>query len=346
MQKFTILIIEDEKNIQTFMRKILTKHNYRVLCADNGTQGLNLIRSQCPDVILLDLGLPDMNGNHIITDVRAWSSTPIIVISARSAEKEKVLALDLGADDYITKPFGTSELLARIRTSLRHSNRLQTDSTLYIRPYVHGKMLLDFSKRLLTIDGNEIHLTGKARQLLTLVPEDLKKPELTADWEMKLSRIAKGQMKRDTFMKEIDVYTREIVQEIKADDGVFRHDNLTNHKCPVCGKRMLAVNGKQAKMLVCQDRECGYKETVSRTTNARCPKCHKRMEMYVKGKEETFICTCGYKEKLSAFQARREKEGAGVNKRDVQKYMRQQQKEAKEPVNNAFAQALAGLKLE
>ena len=106
------------------------------------------------------------------------------------------------------------------------------------------------------------------------------------------------------------------------------------------------MNGKNAKMLVCQDRECGYRETVSRTTNARCPKCHKRMEMYVKGKEETFICACGYKEKLSAFQARREKEGAGVNKRDVQKYMRQQQKEAKEPVNNAFAQALAGFKLD
>lgn len=159
MQKFTTLIIEDEKNIQTFMKKILTKHNYRVLSADTGTQGLNLIRSQCPDVILLDLGLPDMNGNQIITDVRTWSSTPIIVISARSAEREKVQALDLGADDYITKPFGTSELLARIRTSLRHSNRLQTDNTLYIRPYVHEKMILDFSKRLLTIDGNEIHLT-------------------------------------------------------------------------------------------------------------------------------------------------------------------------------------------
>ena len=111
-------------------------------------------------------------------------------------------------------------------------------------------------------------------------------------------------------------------------------------------KKLLAVNGKNSKMLVCQDRECGYRETISRTTNARCPKCHKRMEMYVKGKEETFICACGYKEKLSAFQARRAKEGAGVNKRDVQKYMRQQQKEAKEPVNNAFAQALAGLKLE
>ena len=96
---------------------------------------------------------------------------------------------------------------------------------------------------------------------------------------------------------------------------------------------------------VCQDRECGYRETISRTTNARCPKCHKRMEMYVKGKEETFVCQCGYKEKLSAFQARRQKEGAGVGKRDVQNYLRKQQKEANEPVNNTFAQALSGIKL-
>ena len=150
----------------------------------------------------------------------------------------------------------------------------------------------------------------------------------------------------DFILKEIRNYTCDIVDEIKTGQGTFRHDNLTNKICPNCGKKLLAVNGKNAKMLVCQDRECGYKETVSRTTNARCPKCHKRMEMYVKGKEETFICACGYKEKLSAFQARREKEGAGVNKRDVRKYMRQQQKEAKEPVNNAFAQALAGLKLD
>ena len=203
-----------------------------------------------------------------------------------------------------------------------------------------------FHSFLMEKQGNEIHLTGKARQLLTLVPEDLKKPELTADWEMKLSRIAKGQMKRDTFMKEIDVYTREIVQEIKADDGVFRHDNLTNHKCPVCGKRMLAVNGKQAKMLVCQDRECGHREVISRVTNARCPNCHKKMEMYEKGGEKTFICKCGYKEKLSAFQARREKEGAGVSKKDVQRYLNKQKKEAQEPVNNAFAQALAGIKID
>ena len=194
--------------------------------------------------------------------------------------------------------------------------------------------------------GNEIYLTSKAKQLLELVPEDLKKPELTADWEKKLSDISKGKLKQKVFLDGIREYTKEIVVEIKTGTGTFRHDNLTNKICPNCGKRMLAVNGKNSKLLVCQDRECGYRETISRTTNARCPKCHKRMEMLVKGKEETFVCACGYKEKLSSFQARRAKEGAGVNKRDVQKYLKKQQKEAAEPVNNAFAQALAGIKLD
>ena len=193
--------------------------------------------------------------------------------------------------------------------------------------------------------GNEIHITSKAKQLLELVPEDLKKPELTADWEMKLSQIAKGRIRQGDFLHQIRDYTCEIVDEIKTGEGTFRHDNLTNKVCPQCGKKLLAVNGKNSKMLVCQDRECSYRETISRTTNARCPKCHKRMEMYVKGKEETFVCQCGYKEKLSAFQARRQKEGAGVGKRDVQNYLRRQQKEANEPVNNAFAQALSGIKL-
>ena len=193
--------------------------------------------------------------------------------------------------------------------------------------------------------GNEIHITSKAKQLLELVPEDLKKPELTADWEMKLSQIAKGRIRQGDFLHQIRDYTCEIVDEIKNGEGTFRHDNLTNKVCPQCGKKLLAVNGKNSKMLVCQDRECGYRETISRTTNVRCPKCHKRMEMYVKGKEEMFVCQCGYKEKLSAFQARRQKEGAGVGKRDVQNYLRRQQKEANEPVNNAFAQALSGIKL-
>ena len=203
-----------------------------------------------------------------------------------------------------------------------------------------------FNSFMMEKRGNEIYITSKAKQLLELVPEDLKKPELTADWEMKLIDIASGKLRQDKFLTGIREYVCEIVDEIKAGQGTFRHDNMTNKKCPNCGKHLLAVNGKNAKMLVCEDRECGYRETVSRTTNARCPKCHKRMEMLLKGKEETFVCRCGYKEKLSSFQARRAKEGAGVNKRDVQRYLKKQQKEANESMNNAFAQALSGIKLD
>ncbi|WP_104802442.1 DNA topoisomerase III [Blautia marasmi] len=202
-----------------------------------------------------------------------------------------------------------------------------------------------FNTFLMEKRGKDIYITSKAKQLLELVPEDLRKPELTADWEMKLSKIADGRLKKEAFLSDIKDYTQDIIQEIKTGDGTFRHDNLTNTKCPVCGKRMLSVNGKNSKLLVCQDLECGHRETISRTSNARCPKCHKRMELYVKGKEETFICPCGYKEKLSSFQSRREKEGAGVSKKDVQKYLSKQKKEAAEPLNNAFADAFAKLKL-
>ena len=202
-----------------------------------------------------------------------------------------------------------------------------------------------FRSFLLEKKGNEIYLTSKARQLLKLVPADLKKPELTASWEMQLNEIAKGKKRRDTFMKEIRSYTVELIDEIKTEEGTFRHDNLTNKKCPNCGKRLLAVNGKNAKLLVCQDRECGYRETVSRTTNARCPVCHKRMEMIGKGEEATFVCSCGHKERMTKFQERRKKEGGGVTKRDVAAYMNKQKKEAAEPVTNAFAAALKGIKL-
>ncbi|WP_044297029.1 DNA topoisomerase 3 [Robinsoniella peoriensis] len=203
-----------------------------------------------------------------------------------------------------------------------------------------------FNTFLMEKRGKDIFVTSKAKQLLELVPEDLKKPELTADWEMKLSKIAKGKLKKVSFLNDIRSYTHEIITEIKQGEGNFRHDNLTNSKCPVCGKRMLAVNGKNSRMLVCQDRECGHRETIARVTNARCPNCHKKMEMVMKGSEETFVCVCGHKEKLSAFQARRQKEGAGVSKKDVQNYLSKQKQEAKEPINNAFAAAFAKLDIK
>lgn len=201
-----------------------------------------------------------------------------------------------------------------------------------------------FKSFLLEKRGEDIFLTSKAKQLLELVPEDLRKPELTADWEMRLSKIAKGNLNRAAFMKDIRGYTVDLISQIKQGEGTFRHDNLTNKRCPRCGKRLLAVKGKNSEMLVCQDRECGYRETVSRTSNARCPKCHKKMELRGKGDGQIFVCRCGYKEKLSSFQERRKKEGAGVSKRDVARYLNQQKKEAEAPLNNAFAEALAKLK--
>lgn len=201
-----------------------------------------------------------------------------------------------------------------------------------------------FHSYLLEKKGKDIHITAKAKQLLELVPADLKKPELTADWERKLSKIAKGSLRRDAFMAEIKTYTNELIDEIKSGEGKFRHDNLTNHKCPDCGKYLLLVKGKNSTKRVCQDRECGYKETVSRTSNARCPKCHKRMELFGTGEKQMFVCVCGHKEKLTAFQERRKKEGAGVSKKDVVKYMKKMQKDDT-PLNTGFAAALSKIKL-
>lgn len=202
-----------------------------------------------------------------------------------------------------------------------------------------------FHSFLIEKRGKDIYTTSKAKQLLELVPDDLRKPELTADWELKLSEISKGKRKRDSFMVSIRDYTVMIIDEIKEGDGTFRHDNLTSKKCPNCGKRMLSVNGKNSKMLVCQDRECGYRETISRITNARCPVCHKRLELYGKGEDSVFHCACGYKEKLAKFEERRKREGGGVSKKDVAKYLNKQKKEAKEPINNAFAEAFKNINL-
>ena len=202
-----------------------------------------------------------------------------------------------------------------------------------------------FNSFLMEKKGNEIHITYKGKQLLSLVPSDLKSPELTASWEMRLQAIAKGKESDKTFMKEIDNYTKALIQEIKSADGTFRHDNMTRTKCPECGKFMLEVNGKHGKLLVCQDRECGHKETISRHTNARCPVCHKKMDLVGKGDGQRFVCVCGHKEKLSSFEERKKKEGKGASKKDVNNYLRKQAKEAKEPINNAFAEAFSKIQL-
>lgn len=201
-----------------------------------------------------------------------------------------------------------------------------------------------FNSFLIEKRGNGIHATAKGRQLLDLVPEDLKSPALTGEWELKLEQIAKGKLKKAAFVGEVKEYTKEIVSQIKKTNAVYRHENITAKPCPNCGKPMLEVNGKRGKMLVCQDRECGYRKNVARTTNARCPECHKKMELVGEGDGQMFVCKCGHREKMSVFQARRKQSGGKVDKREVQKYLKQQEKE--EPANNALFEALKGLKLD
>lgn len=202
-----------------------------------------------------------------------------------------------------------------------------------------------FNTFLIEKKGKDIFLTSKGRQLLELVPSELKSPALTGEWEQKLEAISKGKLKPQLFMKEILSYTKAVTNEIKNSSKKFKHDNVTGSQCPDCGKLLLEVNGKKGKMLVCQDRECGYRKNVAKLTNARCPNCHKKLELRGEGKGQIFVCKCGHREKLESFQNRRKKEsGNKATKQDVNKYLKKQQKD--EPVNTALADALAKLKLK
>ncbi len=202
-----------------------------------------------------------------------------------------------------------------------------------------------FNSFMLEKKDQYIHLTSKGRQVLELAPKGLTSPELTAKWEQELSDIACGKAKKKDFEAKIRSYTADIVGDIKASSKTYRHDNLTGKKCPECGRLLLEVNHKNGRMLVCQDRECGYRKTLSKITNARCPQCHKKMELVGEGEQRRFTCACGYREKLSAFEKRKKENGGGVSKKDVNRYMNKMRQEAKEPVNNAFADALAKIKL-
>ena len=164
-----ILIVEDENNISNFITTILTANQYNVLKAKNGQQAMTMITSYCPDLILLDLGLPDMDGLKIIRSVREWSTIPSVVVSARDHERDKVEALDLGADDYVTKPFGTSELLARIRTALRHTRSNTEENISQGGTFSAGELLIDFDRRRIFVGENEVHLTQNEFKIVALL---------------------------------------------------------------------------------------------------------------------------------------------------------------------------------
>ncbi|WP_195279431.1 DNA topoisomerase III [Clostridium sp. J1101437_171009_A5] len=186
--------------------------------------------------------------------------------------------------------------------------------------------------------GKEIVPTSKGVQVVKLAPADLRSAALTARWEGRLGAIAQGKEREAHFVEEMRQYASHLVSEVKASDASYTHDNQTRTPCPDCGKYLLRVKTKRGEMLVCPDRECGYRRSVKQTTNARCPNCHKRMELRGEGEKQMFACVCGYREKLSDFKKRREKAGGG--KRDVRRYLEQQARQ-EETGNSALAAQLA-----
>jgi two-component system KDP operon response regulator KdpE len=166
-----ILVIEDEQPIRRFLRASLVNEGYRVSEAETGDRGLKMASSQPPDLIILDLGLPDMDGQEVLARLREWYSAPIIILSARDQEQQKIKALDSGADDYVTKPFGVGELLARIRTAMRHAHRAGADST----TVTIGDLRVDLAARLVFRRDEEVHLTPLEYKLLVTMLKNIGK---------------------------------------------------------------------------------------------------------------------------------------------------------------------------
>ena len=196
-----------------------------------------------------------------------------------------------------------------------------------------------FNSFVIEKKGKDIYPTSKGKQLIELVPKDLKSPLLTAKWEKQLDDIAKGKINDSKFVKDMREYATNLVEDVKGGTEKFHHDNQTGSRCPNCGKYLLEVNGKNGRMLVCQDRECGYRENLARLTNARCPECHKKLELRGQGEGKIYVCVgqnCNFREKASVFEKRFDKKGK-VNKNEVKNIMKKMQKEAEDFNENPFA---------
>lgn len=223
---------------------------------------------------------------------------------------------------------------ATLLSAMEHHN-LGTPAT---RADIIEKM---FSANSAERRGKEISPMSKGIQLINLVPEELKSPELTEKWEKRLSAISKGQEKSAPFISEMKDFASAIVSRVVAGDGNYRHDNMTRTRCPMCDKFLLEINGKKGKMLVCPDRECGYRQNLSYVSNARCPQCHKKLNVIGEGEKRIYSCPCGFREKFDRFNKQLAENRNNMGKRELQEYMKRQERE--KPQESAFALAWAKL---
>lgn len=199
-----------------------------------------------------------------------------------------------------------------------------------------------FSSSYVERRGKEIFPLSKGLQLIDIVPEDLKSPELTAKWEQELTLISRGALKSETFIARMREYAARLTNAVKVSGATYRHDNMTRTRCPLCDKFMLEVNGKRGKMLVCQDRECGYRQNLSIQSNARCPKCHKRLDIVGDGEKKLYTCKCGFREKFDRFNEYLKENRAGMSRAQVRDFIARQEEASKSP--SPFAAAFEAAK--
>ena len=290
----------------------------------------------------------DEEGNNEIKE----QNLPVVT------EGEVIKVLTVNQKKGETKPparFNEGTLLSAMENPLKYMNTANTAlkkaigetgglGTVATRADIIEKLYNTF---YIEKKGKEIHPTSKGKQLIDLVPEDLKSPMLTAEWEVKLEKISKGKLNYRNFIEEMRQYATKLVDDVKGNNEKYVHDNMTRAKCPECGKYLLEVNGKKGKMLVCQDRDCGYRKGLGMISNIQCPECRKKMEIRGEGEGKILVCPkCSHREKYSSYIERKKKEGSKTNKKDVQNYMRKQKKENDGPVNSALADALAKLNLK
>jgi two-component system KDP operon response regulator KdpE len=208
--KLTILVIDDEPPLQKFMRLTLTSHNFNVIEALTGESGLRHAANDQPDLIILDLSLPDMDGVEVARRIREWSAIPIIVVSARGREQDKVLALDAGADDYLTKPFGVAELLARVRVAVRHISTAKQDSGDSV--FETGALHVDLARREVTVRGQRVHLTPNEFRLLAVLVKNAGK--VMTHRQLLKDVWGPGSAEQSHYVR---VYMNQLRQKIEAD---------------------------------------------------------------------------------------------------------------------------------
>lgn len=328
LKRFLAVLLPPYLYEQTVIKALINKENFIARGKIEKQIGWKEVYGKIEDDDGDDQSLPLLKQNEVLTVKEIVKTTGQTTPPAYFNEATLLSAME-NPTQY------TNSSSKQISTTLKNTGGLGTVAT---RADIIEKL---FNTFLIEKHGNDIRVTSKGKQLLQLVPQDLKEPELTAKWEMELAKIAKGTQKSNVFIDEIKTYTHDLISEISTSEAKFKHDNLTTKKCSECGELMLEVNGKKGKMLVCSNPDCKHRETVSIVTNARCPNCHKKLDLVGKGDKQMFVCkTCGYRQHMNAFKKDRENKQQTARKNDVKKYLQKQQKQQTAIEDSPFAALL------